>query len=443
VDQSFSTRNLRRIWDRQTRKGKELTRLFPTVAAAFDVAREERRLLRRLRGDLALQPYDYAAVETLAENLMAIANAKLEFELMRASQKLIHEVETGTFRWGLVELVSKSPRRLFGIDSSPTSYFADKQLQRSIGSLIEPSRQSRQTIVYSLTRMLDNKLPKAVIKADVEKFYESINHDLLLKMVHESTLTRTSQGLITLLLSEYAAITGREEGIPMGVGISAKLAELYIGRIDHALSGSDGVMFYARYVDDIVYVHGLENQNPKNDDELLGMARRELDPLRLLLNQSKSEVFRSRNGTFPEFELLGYKVSRAKEMNVTLTDDRVAALEKRLSRTFDLWDDHDQTNTGRQGLLLNRLRFLTGNTRLSNNKRNAMVGIYFTNPHLTQLDVLDDLDVAMRARAAQSHFPPRLALQVQSLSFRKGFETRVMFRFTPLELKKIRGAWNG
>ena len=229
----------------------------------------------------------------------------------------------------------------------------------------------------------------------------------------------------------------------MGVGMSAKLAELYIGRIDHALSGSDGVMFYARYVDDIVYVHGLEQQNPKSDDELLGMARQELDPLRLRLNQAKSEVFRSQNGTFPEFELLGYKISRAKQMNVTLTDGRVAALENRLSRTFDLWDGHDPSNTGRQGLLINRLRFLTGNTRLSNNKRNAMVGIYFTNPHLTQLDVLDDLDDAMRARAAQSHFPPRLAVQVQSLSFRKGFETRVMFRFTPLELKKIRGAWNG
>lgn len=420
-----------------------MTRLFPSVAAAFDVARGEQKLLRRLAGDLVLYPYDYSAVAASAKNLKTVAEGALELELIRVSQRLVHEVEAGTFSWGLHELVSKNPRKLFGIDESPTSYFADKQLQRSIGSLLGPSVQSRQSIVHSLTRMLDNTLPKAVVKADVEHFYESIDHGRLLKMIRASPLTRTSQNLVELLLKEYATITQRTVGIPMGVGMSAKLAEFYIGRIDPVLRGTDGVMFYARYVDDIVSVHGLEEQNPKSDTDLLDVVRVELDLLGLSLNRAKSSVFRSRKEAFPEFELLGYKISRAKEMRVSLTDARTMTLYRRLERAFELWDGQDQTNTGRQGLLLNRLRFLTGNTRLSNNKRNAMVGIYFTNPHLTELDVLDDLDRALHARAAQSTIPSRLAGKIQSLSFRGGFEGRLIFRFTPLELRKIRGAWNG
>jgi len=443
MDQSFSPQNLRRIWDMQTRKGRELGRLFPNADAALASVRLARRTIRR--GGMLSEPSDVTATQESTENLKSAAERIINAELVELSNLLTQEIAIGGFSWGLHKLVGKSSRDLFAIDAGAKAYFVDKQLQRSVAGLFEHAPQSRQSIVATLTRTLDNRLPKAIIKVDVEHFYESIDHGRLMAMIRESPLSRTNQGLIEQLLLEYAALTHRPMGLPTGVGLSAQLAEFFIGRMDNRINATDDAMYFARYVDDIILVCGIPEPSDKTDVDFLAIIGNELDSAGLASNQSKSHVYRSTAaGTLQEFELLGYMFKRAnKRLEVSLTERRIRALHERLDRTFDLWNGHDHTNTGRQGLLVHRLRFLTGNTRLSNNKRNAMVGIYFSNPHLTELDVLDDLDKNLQAHIANSTIPNAVMALLEPLSFRKGFEDRRMFRLTPMQLRKIRGAWNG
>jgi len=262
-------------------------------------------------------------------------------------------------------------------------------------------------------------------------------------LVNDSILTPTNRWLIAVLLEEFAALTGRNVGLPTGVGVSASLAELYMATVDKTLSRLDGVAYYARYVDDIVLVRGMDPKDPVAETTLLRNVANVLAPLSLKLQSQKSRAYRSIGGTIPQFELLGYRISgNNKNVVVALTSSRLRELERRVVRSFEQWDKTGPGNPGIDRLLLARLRFVTGNTRLHNNKRHALVGIHFSNPHLTKLDDLDDLDTKLTYRASLSALPTRLAQQISFLSFRTGFQEKTMHRFSTHQLQQIRGAWH-
>jgi hypothetical protein len=445
MDQSFSPRNLRRVWDRQTRRGKHLLPLFPDVRSAYELARDARERARAIsRGTVAYVGPDPDEPQRTARDLRSKADLALSDALGRTSEQLIEAVEAGTFSWGLKHSFTHNGRQLFEIAATPEAYFADKQLQLSVAALLPSRPPSRQAIVSGLARTLDNPMPKVLVRADVKAFFDSVDHELLLGIVRASHLSPTSAVLIKALLDEAAAISGAPKGVPAGVGLSAKLAELYITQADRVIREEPGVLYYARYVDDIVLVCGeLSNGHPSTTD-CLAMVEKAVVDLRLALNLTKQVSARLDSaGNLSPFEFLGYEFSTsATKLTVRLTPARVTIIEDRIDRAFEAWLASDPTNHGRRRLLADRLRLLAGNIRLANNKRNAMVGIYFSNPHLTDRQLLTRLDGFLRGRAARAALPPGLDVTVAQISFLEGFEKKKMYRFTPSRMKQIRGAWN-
>lgn len=444
MDEGFTPKNLRRNWDLQTRRGRDLSTFYPGVARTIRQARDQRKLIRRLAGDLGTSPYDPVTARQTLKTLRQQTENELEIALTATSLELAHRLENGTFAWDLRSMkVASTSRNIYSIAADPARYFAEKQLQRNVAALVPKRQQSRNAIVRAVAVSLGDALPKAVLKVDVEQFYESIPHSELRDLVRRCGLTPTSVRLILMLIDEFAALTGKSSGLPTGVGLSAKLAELYIQSVDRQLSNGVDVIYYARYVDDIVVIRGLTRRGPRTKKEFLKEPSDALISIGLTAHPTKSDAYLSGiKGAVPAFDLLGYEISRGpKQVEVRLSQPRLIELQRRLDRTFELWDTCDQSNGGRQLLFLNRLRMLTGNTRLSNNKRNAMVGIYYSNSESTQPEQLDDLDVALKDHLSKRSLPVPVGRAVARLSFRAGFEERTMHRFSTDQLRQIRGAW--
>ncbi len=88
-----------------------------------------------------------------------------------------------------------------------------------------------------------------VLKADISKYFPSINHDRLLQI-----LARTIRDRDALWLCEQVIRGGGFEsrGIPVGALTSQLFANVYLDQLDHQVKDHWGVKRYVRYMDDFV-----------------------------------------------------------------------------------------------------------------------------------------------------------------------------------------------
>ena len=83
------------------------------------------------------------------------------------------------------------------------------------------------------------------LKIDVRKFYPSINHEILKKVVRR----KIKDGRLLALLDEIIDST---DGVPIGNYLSQYFANLFLAYFDHWLQEENRVKYYWRYADDIV-----------------------------------------------------------------------------------------------------------------------------------------------------------------------------------------------
>ena len=83
------------------------------------------------------------------------------------------------------------------------------------------------------------------LKLDIRKFYPSINHDILKKIIRRKIKDRK-------LLNLLDGIIDSSEGVPIGNYLSQFFANLYLAYMDHWIKEVLKVKYYFRYADDIV-----------------------------------------------------------------------------------------------------------------------------------------------------------------------------------------------
>jgi len=88
-----------------------------------------------------------------------------------------------------------------------------------------------------------------VLQADISKYFPSISHDILLRI-----LSRTIQDKDALWLCEQIIRLYRYSGcgIPVGALTSQLFANVYLDQLDHKIKDAWGVKHYVRYMDDFV-----------------------------------------------------------------------------------------------------------------------------------------------------------------------------------------------
>jgi hypothetical protein len=153
-----------------------------------------------------------------------------------------------------------------------------------------------------------------VLKADIWKFYPTVDHEVLLgileRRVRDANVLRLVRDILATWTSgpEYyhrftdddLFSSARPRGIPIGNLTSQFLANVCLDRIDQLAKRELGVRAYVRYMDDMLLFadsrDALRRWRPA-----LGTA---LEGLRLRLHPQKCHVLRSRDGV----PFLGFRV---------------------------------------------------------------------------------------------------------------------------------------
>jgi len=116
--------------------------------------------------------------------------------------------------------------------------------------------------VEALERMLreesrNNTRTCYVLKCDVRKFFDTIDHETLLGILGERIKDQRFMWLVRQILSSYQA--GHSDlfhprGVPIGNLTSQIFANIYMGKLDMFMKQVLRVRHYARYTDDFVIV---------------------------------------------------------------------------------------------------------------------------------------------------------------------------------------------
>ena len=129
---------------------------------------------------------------------------------------------------------------------------------------------------------------RVVVDVDLEKFFDRVNHDVLMGKLAKRIRDRRVLGLIRRYLEAGVMAEGivmeRLEGTPQGGPLSPLLANVLLDEVDKELEKRGHA--FIRYADDCnVYV-----RSRRAGQRVMGLLRRLFGRLRLRVNESKSAV---------------------------------------------------------------------------------------------------------------------------------------------------------
>jgi hypothetical protein len=442
LDQTFTVANFRRVYDIENRKGLNLEkRFFPELEPLTDdIRRLKRELATLYAARETLSPADFA---TDADAAIAALNAAKELKDATINDLLAalgNDIRANNLRLILTQKEGPKGKHVYLIQNTAAAFFAVKQVQWSLHRLYRVKQANRNHTVSAARQSLDNDFPLAIIRTDIASFYESVDRSSITARLDEDhLLSLSAKRIVHQILGEYGRITGSPRGIPRGVGLSAYLAEIYLRPLDAALRTLPGVIFYGRYVDDILIVFSPPTTGtPIPYDVEVGRVVAEHG---LTVNSAKTKYFDTAQ-TSQRFEYLGYRFDRRNgSCKLELSGSKIFKYRRRLQVSFrDYFRDRPKNQRRSARALISRIKFLTGNSRLAHNKSHAVTGIFYSNSEATDIRILGVLDQYLH-RKIDEIGSPALEDRLRTFSFRRGFEQRAYHSFTTRELGQIVKAW--
>jgi retron-type reverse transcriptase len=137
------------------------------------------------------------------------------------------------------------------------------------------------------------------LKCDIRKFFDSIDHALLRKLILQKV---EDQGIIWLLDLIFASFSKEKgKGLPLGNVTSQLFANVYLNELDQFAKHVLKAKYYFRYCDDFVIVHENREFLEKCVE---GVAQFLEEKLRLQLHPHKVEIRKVSQG----IDFLGYVI---------------------------------------------------------------------------------------------------------------------------------------
>jgi group II intron reverse transcriptase/maturase len=189
-----------------------------------------------------------------------------------------------------------------------------------------PGRSAHQAVCAAQRYIQDGN--RTVVDVDLEKFFDRVNHDVLMgrleKRIGDKRLLLLIRRFLTAGMMADGVVMERHEGTPQGGPLSPLLANVLLDEVDKELE-TRGLSF-VRYADDLNVYVGSERAG----EDAMQTLRRLYAGLKLKVNEAKSAVARPWTRKF-----LGYSFFVAKGSEIKR---RVApkALEAMKDRVRDL-----------------------------------------------------------------------------------------------------------
>jgi group II intron reverse transcriptase/maturase len=145
-----------------------------------------------------------------------------------------------------------------------------------------------------------------IVDVDIRKYFDTVNHELLLEAVNEEVSDGSVLRLLRMFLESGVMENGKrmatEEGTPQGGVISPLLANIYLNRLDWEMAREGYEVI--RYADDFVVMCASEEEARQAYEEVRNIIEGEL---RLQLHPEKTRVVYHEESPF---EFVGFLVHR-------------------------------------------------------------------------------------------------------------------------------------
>lgn len=187
-----------------------------------------------------------------------------------------------------------------------------------------PGRRAHDAILAAQGYVQSGR--KIVVDVDLEKFFDRVNHDILIdrlrKRIDDAGIIRLIRAYLNSGILSAGVVLERYQGTPQGGPLSPLLANVMLDEVDKVLE-KHGHCF-ARYADDCnVYV-----RSRKAGERVMALLRKCYGKLRLKVNETKSAVASVKGRKF-----LGYSFWFAKDgVKRRVADKPMATFKQRVGQ---------------------------------------------------------------------------------------------------------------
>ena len=158
-----------------------------------------------------------------------------------------------------------------------------------------PKRGIHYALKLAKGYMQDKDESKYCLKIDIHHFYQSVNKDILKKMLRKKIKDKELLWLLDLIIDSCP------QGLPMGSYLSQYLANFYLSHFDHWMAETLKIKRVIRYMDDVVILY--------KDKETLFKW---LEEIKVYLNKELDLVLKDNYQVFPTYirglDFIGYRI---------------------------------------------------------------------------------------------------------------------------------------
>ena len=195
-----------------------------------------------------------------------------------------------------------------------------------------PGRSAHQAIQRVQKSLETGK--EWVLDVDIRKYFDTVNHELLLEKVNEEISDGSVLKLIRMFLEagvlEEGVCVSTETGTPQGGVISPLLANLYLNGLDWQMSSAGYEMI--RYADDLVVMCSSQSEAQEAWERLRVIIEGEL---KLQIHSEKTRILFHRQDSF---EFLGFLLHRRYLWPRIQTINRFKERVRILTRRQQAWN---------------------------------------------------------------------------------------------------------
>lgn len=256
----------------------------------------------------------FEEISKTSQGLDGVGFNEFAKELQKNLEDLAQEVTTGFY--------APEPLKQIEIDKPDSdekrpiaiSSIKDKIVQHVVYANLSPyydklfsdksyAYRPQRSTLKALNRVTDflNKGMRVVVKTDIDNFFDSLDHSLLLKLLGKEIKDKSLIRLISLLVQtgtfKNFDYDKHSLGVHQGDILSPLLSNIYLNEMDQWLQ-KDNINF-VRYADDFILLFEKHSEAHESLKEL----KKFLESLKLKLEESKTKIVHIKDG----FEFLGVR----------------------------------------------------------------------------------------------------------------------------------------
>jgi RNA-directed DNA polymerase len=149
-----------------------------------------------------------------------------------------------------------------------------------------PGRRAQDAVLKAQCYVQSGK--RIVVDVDLEKFFDRVNHDILIdrfsKRVKDQSIIRLVRAYLNADIMSHGVVQTRFQGTPQGGPLSPLLANILLDEVDRKLEKRGH--YFVRYADDCnVYVGSIQT-----GQRVMRLLRRCYVRLKLKVNETKSAI---------------------------------------------------------------------------------------------------------------------------------------------------------